>query len=416
MGLVFGLTLAGTGCSLLLSTDDLHGDDVVDAGGAEASVDAEPGTDATVEGGPDAAGPPCPNGGGLSPGSVWPMAGGCPTHHGRSALVGPQVAGDRAVYTAATNAYAGVVFAADGTIYYGTEALQGLLALTPNGTLAWAGDNGGNVSAMSAVAADGTIYSGAGFGFSALRNDGTRIFRLPADEEADGAIVIAPDGTIYFASQDNKLRAVTPQGTVKWTYPLPGNPRFSNPALAEDGTIYVGALDNGLHAVTPDGVKKWRFETGGAAWSPTIAPDGTIYVGAENSTLYAVNPSGVLKWAFPTGSAVGSMPALMGDGTIVVGTSGGELFAVRPDGTKRWSYTVGSSMVECDPVIGADGTVYVGSQEGVLHAIKPDGQKLFTQNLPGRTYRQPAIGPDRRLYVSIVRKVDGKGELRSIGP
>ena len=100
----------------------------------------------------------------------------------------------------------------------------------------------------------------------------------------------------------------------------------------------------------------------------------------------------------------------------VVGTSGGEVFAVKPDGTKRWSYAVGSSTVESDPVIGADGTVYVGTHEGVLHAITPDGQKLFSQNLPGRVYRQPAIGPDRRLYVSTIRRVDGRGEIRSIGP
>ena len=163
-------------------------------------------------------------------------------------------------------------------------------------------------------------------------------------------------------------------------------------------------------------MKKWMFSTVLGASSPTIAPDGTIYVGAENATLYALNPSGVQKWAFPTGTAIASMPALMEDGTIVVGTSGGEVFAVKPDGTKRWSYAVGSSTVESDPVIGADGTVYVGTHEGVLHAITPDGQKLFSQNLPGRVYRQPAIGPDRRLYVSTIRSVDGRGEIRSIGP
>lgn len=410
-----GFVLAVTGCSLLVSTSGLHGDEAADAGLTEASTEGAVDAGGAVDGGGDSA-PLCPNGGGLASGSVWPMAGGCPTHVGRSALVGPQAAGDRAVFTATSIAFAGPVFAADGTVYFGIEAATGLVAVAPNGGSKWFGDTGGNVSAMSAIAADGTIYSGASFGVSALRPDGTRLFRLPANDEGDGATVVAPDGTIYFTAQDKTLRAVSPQGMQKWVFSLSENPRFSNPALGSDGTVYVGTVDGALHAITPGGAQKWRFTTGGATGSPTIGDDGTIYVGIESGALLAVTPAGVLRWTFPTLAGPVSMPAIMTDGTIVVAAGAGELFAVKPDGRTRWDYTLGAAIGECDPVIGADDTTYIGTHAGGLHAVTRDGDRLFVQSLPGRVYRQPAIGADRRLYVTVVRSSDSKGELRSIGP
>src|ERR1051326_8646519 len=73
---------------------------------------------------------------------------------------------------------------------------------------------------------------------------------------------IAPDGTIYFGSEDKNLYALTPTGALKWKIDL-GAPMGSSPAIAADGTIYVAngsifPIPTGgqIYAVSPDGTVK----------------------------------------------------------------------------------------------------------------------------------------------------------------
>jgi outer membrane protein assembly factor BamB len=70
---------------------------------------------------------------------------------------------------------------------------------------------------------------------------------------------------------------------------------FSSPAIGSDGTIYVGSCDNKLYAIKPDGTLKWSFPTGYWVFSsPAIGSDGTIYVGSYDGKLYAIYGSGTL--------------------------------------------------------------------------------------------------------------------------
>lgn len=60
-------------------------------------------------------------------------------------------------------------------------------------------------------------------------------------------------------------------------------------AIAEDGTIYCGSFDGHLYALTPSGSVKWTFATGDwARSSPAIGADGTVYVGSWDGKLYAL--------------------------------------------------------------------------------------------------------------------------------
>ena len=107
-----------------------------------------------------------------------------------------------------------------------------------------------------------------------------RIFLLPLDS----------DGTIYVGSEfpDNKLHAVNPDGTQKWTFDS-GEIYLSTPAIDANGTIYVGSRNRKLYAVNPDGTQRWAFETGAFVHaSPTIGSDGTVYVGSYDHKLYAI--------------------------------------------------------------------------------------------------------------------------------
>jgi hypothetical protein len=54
------------------------------------------------------------------------------------------------------------------------------------------------------------------------------------------------------ASFDNKLYALNPDGTLKWSYAT-GNYVYSSPAIGSDGTIYVASFDNNLYAINDNG-------------------------------------------------------------------------------------------------------------------------------------------------------------------
>ena len=101
---------------------------------------------------------------------------------------------------------------------------------------------------------------------------------------------IAPDGTIYFG-KSNHLYAITPDGTLKWTYQT-GDKVYSSPGIGADGTIYVGSMDNKLHAINPDGTPKWTYMVGNDIMysSPAIGADGTVFVGTDDNKLYAIGP------------------------------------------------------------------------------------------------------------------------------
>jgi len=78
-----------------------------------------------------------------------------------------------------------------------------------------------------------------------------------------------------------------------------GSPFVSSPAIASDGTLYIGSGNHNLKAISPDGTIRWEYETGGAiSAAPAIGADGTIYAGSYDRQLYALRPDdGSLKWS-----------------------------------------------------------------------------------------------------------------------
>jgi outer membrane protein assembly factor BamB len=151
------------------------------------------------------------------------------------------------------------------------------------------------------------------------------------------------DGTIYFATwgwvdeeaedyAHGLLYALNPDGTLKWVYdPGPADCPLektwcygtieTSPAVGPDGTIYIGRGDGVLRAVNPNGTLKWTFETipntkgrGQIIGSPAVSEDGVIYFGTianllgagyGNNVFYAINPDGTLKWTYPADAAEG---------------------------------------------------------------------------------------------------------------
>ena len=59
-------------------------------------------------------------------------------------------------------------------------------------------------------------------------------------------------------SEDGKLYAINPKGTLKWSYTA-GGAVNSSPAIGADGTVYVGSWDFKLYAINPKGTPEWSY-------------------------------------------------------------------------------------------------------------------------------------------------------------
>jgi outer membrane protein assembly factor BamB len=282
--------------------------------------------------------------------------------------------------------------------------------------LKWSFTTGDAVRSSPAIGFDGTIYVGSYDNkLYAINPGGSQkwsftAFDLPGLLRIKSSPAVGADGTIYVGCDDGSLYAMNPDGSQKWSFTTFVQIE-SSPAIGADGTIYIGSNNGRLYAVNPDGSQKWYFTTEYMMFSSAaIAADGTIYVGSDDHKLYAINPDGSQKWSFTTGDAIWSSPAIGADGTIYVGSQDNNLYAINPDGSQKWSFTTGS-YVDSSPAIGADGTIYVGSWDNNLYAINPDGSQKWSFATGDGIFSSPAIGADGTIYVG-----SGDKKLYAINP
>jgi len=222
--------------------------------------------------------------------------------------------------------YSSPAISDDGTIYFGLECgypwYGYIYALYPNGTLRWRYETDHVVYSSPAIDDDGTVYCGSHDGnlYALYPDNGSLKWKFPTGDYIRVSPCIGDDGTIYVVSNDNYLYAVNPDGSekwktnvgagtsptigqdgtiyagsgtlnavdpadgsVKWTYNVPGNIRGGTPCNSADGTIYFGTHDTGFFvALNADGTEKWRRYIGPCEFAPIIDDNGAIYIGSSN--------------------------------------------------------------------------------------------------------------------------------------
>ena len=284
---------------------------------------------------------------------------------------------------------------ADGTIYVGQWDTRKVYALTDEGDhaeLLWQSPNVGAVALSSpAIADDGSVYiCGCGLtrGLSALDgSDGSLKWRFTTGDSPSawnqGSPALAPDGTIYFASEDSHVYALQDAGdhyVLLWSYhvDLTYQQGISSPAVAADGTIYVGWVgwnEDNFFALNPDGTLKWALPFPNRVMSsPAIAYDGTIVVGCDDGRVYAIEDlgdHGEILWSYPTGSYVESSAAIDAAGKLYIGSYDDRVYCLDlATGDPIWSYQTGNNVLT-SPAIGSGQTLYVAGWDGYLYAFGP---------------------------------------------
>ncbi len=243
--------------------------------------------------------------------------------------------------------------AADGTIYIGGLYDPNLYALDPNnGSVKWVCNfaSGGWPFASPVVAEDGTIYQ-------TLLHDPNLYAIKPNEPNA---------GTIIWSAHLSKINFWDDFSYSEWFEPyyyewgrcmhpfLPfmyegalyhlGDSGWSEPALGPDGTIYVSLEDPYLRAVEPNGTIKWISKPGarsdytetcgdfGCGWyekSPgamggftlTVGSDGLIYAGCDDGNLYVVDANGWDVARFDSNNHWLSFPVISADNIVMVSDS-----------------------------------------------------------------------------------------------
>jgi outer membrane protein assembly factor BamB len=194
----------------------------------------------------------------------------------------------------------------DGIIYLVAENLY---AVTADGASKWKAEVWSD--SPPAIGRNGLVYvNSGGWELFAYKPDGTLCWRLKLAANggrwlSNGGLAIAADRTIYCCCGDSKLRAVSPDGNVKWTFDV-GN-FLSPPAVDGNGTIYVATHLGKIFAINPDGTKAWEFKPKEFLKAPpewtdsypfrdlVIGINNTIYVTCDDGGLYAIGDEEVEK-------------------------------------------------------------------------------------------------------------------------
>jgi len=217
--------------------------------------------------------------------------------------------------------FASPAIGTDGTIYIAGLYDPNLYALDPNAPdpsdrLKWTCnfESRGWPFVSPVVAADGTIYQTLLYDPNLYAitpnepNAGTIIWSVDladpcsgwfdpdyAEECADGDAWSEPalglDGTIYVSFDDPYLRAVDPNGSIKWVTRL-GMIGGLTLTVGNDGLIYAAGDDGGLCVVDANGSEIARFRSDGALSFPVVAADNTIIVSDANNTVWAIAQDG----------------------------------------------------------------------------------------------------------------------------
>jgi outer membrane protein assembly factor BamB len=335
----------------------------------------------------------------------------------------------------------------DGTLYFGTGMRAGpeggwLYAVGPDGAVRWRQPLEGH-GFTPALGADGTIYlQDSTDAAHAFASDGTPRWTYRdygahvARDVGQRSPALGADGTVYVPADG--LYALDPaSGARRWHVAHPRWPDrecMASPSIGPDGAIYVLIGEDRLFAIEPSGSTRWTLaldhEDEMSFSAPAVGADGAVYFGVEqnpNSFVYAVNADGTRRWkvSVPGGGFVRASPAIGADGTVYVatrsGVGGARLVALAPDdGVVRWDFVVAQVHVTPDdvystPSVGADGLVYFGAETGWIYAVRPDGLLDWSYDLKcGIDWSSPTIADDGTIYIGGIGRGFAEGALSAV--
>jgi outer membrane protein assembly factor BamB len=190
------------------------------------------------------------------------------------------------------------------TIYVAGLYDPNLYALdTNNGSVKWAcnfdpcDSSHGQIFAAPAIGPDGTVYQtliGDQNLYALDPCNGGILWKTSLQQGSDtnssgwSSPVVGANGTIYVSFDDPYLRAVEPNGAIKWVTRLGMIGGFTL-SIDKNSLIYAASDDNFVCVVEPNGSEISRFQGNGWVTFPAITDDGTLIVSDANNRIWAIS-------------------------------------------------------------------------------------------------------------------------------
>jgi outer membrane protein assembly factor BamB len=215
----------------------------------------------------------------------------------------------------------------DGMIYV---VANGAYAVDLLGRLQWHKPTADHVRSAPVIHPARLVIIGTTEGMLiALRPDGSIAWEVALGGALEGAASVDDEGRIYTGTVRGEILQIDPGGSIRWRFKT-GDEVRATPAIARDGTIIVGSYDGNVYAISPSGALRWRVATGSRVRaSARIDADGRIYVGSQDNFLYCIDPSGLVLWRYNVGQDVDSTVEIGSDGTLYFGSDDGGVHALR---------------------------------------------------------------------------------------
>lgn len=242
----------------------------------------------------------------------------------------------------------------DGTVYVGGLYDSNLYALEPNdANVKWVChfDSNGWCFASPVIGPNGTIYQTLLYDpnlYAIDPNDGNIISQTNLSEVGLCWGYYSPWFEPYeylgFTAPCLMERwcGICLYGYGTWMGPPPkynlSDSGWSEPALGPDGTIYVNLDDPWLRAVEPNGAMKWAVELGSTGgFSLTVGAGGLIYAASSDSNLYVVHPDGYEVARFDSNDHWLGFPVVSAENTVIVGDARDNTLMLSYENNKVWA-------------------------------------------------------------------------------
>lgn len=368
--------------------------------------------------------------------SSWPMWGHDPAHSSHTDYAGPDSPILLWTFNPGTGWMRGTPSVdAAGNVYVGTNS--GLVyKVNPNGQQVWSRQLGNTIwSSSPALGDNGDLYVGCGSPSPGWIESLTQAagtinwsYLLVNQGVAYSSPTIGSNGVIYIGNEDNPgvtaalcptgqlywsyvtghedsspcldpagntystgisttttgtsaLYAMSPTGSILWTYLLPTWSQCSPMYLG--GVVYTGTLSGGqiMAFNSSNGSLAWSYQTANQLCesAPSYDGAGRVYMAAMDGNVYCLSQAGSLIWSYTLASSSRSNVVSDSRGRLYVVDFSGNFYILNSNGTLHWSYSSGVWTGGSDSIaIGPDGTMYVPTMAGILYAFGDVPAPSFT--------------------------------------
>ncbi|XP_078696380.1 uncharacterized protein LOC144924725 [Branchiostoma floridae x Branchiostoma belcheri] len=311
-------------------------------------------------------------------------------------------------------------------VYFGTEDGHVNALQAKDGHVLWRYKTGGAVTCSPSVGPDGTVYIGTlDNQMYAFTPDGSVKWSRDLGGEIWIHLALAHDGELVYVgtmaeTNSNAFALDTQTGAPVWSFKAAG-PIFTGPVLSPDGRyVYYSSKDSHIYTLMADtGSLVRKFDIGehhdGIDSSPVIGRDGTLFVGTRGGSVMAVDiEQGKLKWEKEFGGdhEILSPPALDNEGYLYIGSGDGNLLKLKQeDGSVVWKFPAGEE-IWSGPRLDKHGRVYVGSISGPVFCVdRETGRVVWSHETEGPVVATPLITVEHQYVYEYGQGTETKTEL-----